>query len=171
MLFVALTLLPHFDIFSTVSLSAKYTAGPSIYLYKPTTMEIIMKLSIIKQLAILAVSGAIAATNAYAHEAYSEAGNEHWLGHLSEAGTGRKVSAPYGYAMGTSPDREVNLAGNSKYLNVARLETVRINFAGKSVIWKFDTANLTPFNLSKIIPGADSVTVYLSESPTYQGGN
>lgn len=126
---------------------------------------------LIKQLAILTAFGAIAATSAYAHEAYSEAGNEHWLGHLSETGTGARASAPYGYAMGAYPDREVNLSNHSKYLNVARLETVRINIAGKSVIWKFDTVNLSPFLLSKIIPGADGVTVYLSESPTYQGGN
>lgn len=125
----------------------------------------------IKQLAVLAASGFITVTNVYAHEAHSEAGNEHWLNHLSEAGSGKMTSNPYGYATRVSPDREVNLSSNSKYLNVARLETVRINIAGKSVIWKFDTNNLNQFPLSKIVPGADGITVYLAESPAYQGGN
>lgn len=121
----------------------------------------------------IAVALAVAASGAaYAHEDYSEAGTNHWLSHLwgKSDGPSANAQAPYGYPATGNPGREITLAGGSQYLNVTRLETVRINVAGKSVEWTFDTLGIKPFPLSKVIPGADDVTVYVKESSLYQGG-
>lgn len=125
----------------------------------------------ITKYALIAALSAGTITSIYAHEDYSEAGNTHWLSHLYEAGKAAKPSMPYGYALDVKPGREVNLTKSSRYLNVERLEIVRINVAGKSLTWKFDTASLMPFSLSKILPEAEGITVYVSENPDYQGGN
>ncbi len=66
--------------------------------------------------------------------------------------------------------RVVNIDSGTKYLNVTRLETIRINVGGKSVIWMFDTLGTASFPLAKIIPGTDGVTVYVAENPAYSGG-
>jgi hypothetical protein len=55
-------------------------------------------------------------------------------------------------------------------LNVTRQETVKINVGGKSVVWSFDTLGTPSFPLSKVIPGAEGITVYVAESPSLQGG-
>jgi hypothetical protein len=41
---------------------------------------------------------------------------------------------------------------------VTRLETVKINVGGKSVVWTFDTLGTAPFPLSKIVSGAEGIT-------------
>lgn len=64
----------------------------------------------------------------------------------------------------------MNIDSSTRYLNVTRLEAVQPNADGMSVIWKFDTFGTRPFPLSKIIPGYERVTVYVAESPIYQGG-
>lgn len=122
----------------------------------------------------LAVTLAIAAASgsaAYAHEENSEAMTGHWLSHVAE-GKGAPTAnqlAPYGYPATRNAEREISVSGGG-HVNVTRLETTRITVAGKSVVWTFDTLGTTPFPLSRIIPGADGVTVYVAENPLYSGG-
>ena len=124
------------------------------------------------QLALIAAISIAAAGTSYAHEDYSEAGTNHWLSHVSEAKGAPTANqlAPYGYAASRNADREVTLSSGSKYLNVTRLETIKINLGGKSVVWTFDTLGTASFPLSKIVSGADGITVYVTENPAYQGG-
>ncbi len=124
------------------------------------------------QLALIAVIGLAAAGTSYAHEDYSETGTNHWLSHVSESKSAPMANqqASFGYAATKNADREITLAGGSKYLNVTRLETVKINVAGRSVVWTFDTLGTVPFPLSNILSGADGITVYVTENPSYQGG-
>ncbi len=71
-------------------------------------------------------------------------------------------------------DRTVTLADDAKYLNVNRNETVRINVAGKSFTWRFDTFGTPVFKLSEIAPqGVDArdVTVYVAEDPASLSGD
>jgi len=126
----------------------------------------------IAQLTLIVALGFSASGPSYAHEDYSEGNSTHWLSHVSETkGTPMANQlAPYGYAASRNPDRTVTLSGSSKYLNVTRLETVQINVAGKSVGWTFDTLGTAAFPLSRVIPGADGVTVYVTENPDYIGG-
>lgn len=129
-----------------------------------------MKTNLSKFSLIVALGLSVAGT-AYAHEDYSEGTSLHWLSHVSESrGTSVSQLAPYGYAATKSADREVTLTSASKYLNVMRLETVKINVGGKSVVWTFDTLGTAAFPLAKVIPGADGVMVYVAENPAYQGG-
>ena len=124
------------------------------------------------KLALIAAIGLAAAGTSYAHEDYSEAGTNHWLSHVSESKSAPTANqlASFGYAATKNADREITLAGGSKYLNVTRLETVKINVGGKSVVWTFDTLGTAPFPLSKIVSGAEGITVYVTENPAYQGG-
>jgi len=123
-------------------------------------------------LTLIALLSAGGATTALAHEDYSEGASLHWLSHVSESKGIPTASqlAPYGYAATKSADREITLTGASTYLNVTRLETVKINVGGKSVVWTFDTLGTAAFPLVKVIPGADGVTVYVAENPAHQGG-
>lgn len=126
----------------------------------------------ITRLALVAALSFAAIGASYAHEDYSEGGSNHWISHLSETTSAPTANqlAPYGYAAARNPDREVTLSGSSKYLNVTRLETVRINLAGKSIVWTFDTLGTAPFPLANAVPGADGITVYVSENPNQRGG-
>lgn len=124
------------------------------------------------QISLVVALGLSVAGSAYAHEDYSEAGSNHWLSHVSESkgSPTAEQAAPYGYAATKSVDREVTLTSASKYLNVTRLETLKINVGGKSVVWTFDTLGTAAFPLAKAIPDADGVTVYVAENPAYHGG-
>lgn len=80
---------------------------------------------------------------------------------LAHTHRGSAVEAA-GYA-----DRTVTLADGAKYLNVQRNETVRINVAGKSFTWRFDTLGTPVFRLGEIAPqdvGAKDVQVYVSDN-------
>lgn len=129
-----------------------------------------MRTNISKISLITALSLSVAAT-AYAHEDFSEAGTNHWISHVAESKSSpsAKQLAQYGYAATKGADREVTLTSTSKYLNVTRLETVKINVGGKSVVWTFDTLGTASFPLAKIIPGIDGVTIYVAENTSYQG--
>ncbi|MDZ4316897.1 MAG: CzcE family metal-binding protein [Azonexus sp.] len=124
------------------------------------------------KLALIAAISFVAAGTSYAHEDYSEAGTNHWLSHVSEAKGAPTANqlAPYGYAATRNADREITLSSGSKYLNVTRLETIKINVGGKSVVWTFDTLGTASFPLSKVVAGTDGITVYVAENPSYQGG-
>ena len=74
---------------------------------------------------------------------------------------------PLGYSSSAQPTRTITLDKGAKSLNVTRLETVKINVAGKSVSWTFDTLGTPAFPLSKIIPGTDGITVYVAENPQW----
>lgn len=130
-----------------------------------------MKTNISKISLIVALGLSVAGT-AYAHEDYSEGASLHWLSHVTESKGSPTANqlAPYGYAATKGADREVTLTSASQYLNVTRLETVKINVGGKSVVWTFDTLGLATFPLAKAIPGTDGVTVYVTENPSYRGG-
>ncbi len=130
-----------------------------------------MKTNISKISLIVALGLSVAGT-AYAHEDYSEGASLHWLSHVVESKGSPTANqlAPYGYAATKGADREVTLTSTSKYLNVTRLETVKINVGGKSVVWTFDMLGLAAFPLAKAIPGTDGVTVHVTENPSYQGG-
>jgi len=123
------------------------------------------------KLALIAAIGLAAAGTSYAHEDYSEARIDHWLRHVSESQSAPTANqlAPFGYAATKNADREVSLPSGGKYLNVTRPETLKINVDGKSVVWTFDTLGTAAFPLSKIVSGADGITVYVTENPSYQG--
>lgn len=79
--------------------------------------------------------------------------------------------ARYGYAAPSAASREVTIEAGTKYLNVAQQETVKINVGGKSVNWTFDTLGTQPFPLSRIVPEAGNVTVYVAANPLYRPSN
>ncbi len=130
-----------------------------------------MKTNISKISLIVAIGLSVAGTT-YAHEDYSEGGSLHWLSHVAESKSSPAANqlAPYGYAATKGADREVTLTGASKYLNGTRLETIKINYGGKSVVWTFDTLGTAAFPFSQVIPGTDGITVYVAENPASQGG-
>lgn len=85
------------------------------------------------------------------------------------AHTHRGTPVQSGYA-----DREVTLADGAKYLNVQRNETVRINVAGKSFTWRFDTFGTPVFKLVEIAPqgvGVRDIMVYVAEDPASLSGS
>ena len=124
------------------------------------------------KLTLMAALSVAAVGTAYSHEDYSEGASLHWLSHVSETRSAPTVKqqAPFGYVATKNADREVTLANGSKYLNITRLETIKINVGGKTIIWTFDTLGTASFPLSKIVSGADDITVYVTENPAYQGG-
>ncbi len=129
-----------------------------------------MRTSIIK-LTLVAALTAAGAASALADRGYSGS-DAHLPGGEGYEGGGTSAAhapAPYGYATTAAPAREIRLADASRYLNVTRMETVRIVAGGKTVTWNFDTLSTNAFPLSKIIPGADGITVFVSESPLYRG--
>lgn len=86
----------------------------------------------------------------------------------SLAHTHRGSAVQSGYA-----DREVTLADGAKYLNVQRNETVKINVAGKSFTWRFDTFGTAPFRLGEITPqgsGGQDIMVYVANDPAELSG-
>lgn len=124
------------------------------------------------QLILIAALGFAITGTSYAHEDYSEGGSAHWLSHVSDSKSQPTANqlAPYGYATSSAAARVVTIDSSTKHLNVTRLETIRINVGGKSVTWMFDTLGTASFQLANVIPGAEGVTVYVSENPAYRGG-
>ncbi|HCZ13959.1 MAG TPA: hypothetical protein DHV85_05035 [Candidatus Accumulibacter sp.] len=121
---------------------------------------------------LIAALSVTAATTAFAHQDYSETQIEHWLTHVQES-KGQPTSnqmAAYGYASPGVAARTLQVDNGTQALNVARMETVRIDANGKSVTWTFDTLGSRPFPLSKILPGTQDVTVYVNEGAAYSGG-
>lgn len=126
----------------------------------------------ISRLVLVAALGVATAGTSYAHVDNSETANYHWLSHLADSASASLANqpSPFGYAATKNADRELSLSGGAKYLNVTRLETVRIHFGGNSLTWTFDTFGTTPFPLDWIIPGAAGITVFVAENPAGQGG-
>ena len=115
-------------------------------------------------LSVLSLAGATAAL------AEDDVASRLWLRQVQES-KGEPTAnqlAPYGYATTGAAAREVSINSGTKYLNVTRLEAVKINIDGKSVTWSFDTLGTNAFPLSKIVSGAEGVTVYVAENPSYR---
>ncbi len=121
--------------------------------------NVIIKAAFATTLGIAAVSSAFA---------FSDDENTRFSATTSEPSANER--APYGYAVNAQPARIVTLGKDAKYLNVTQMETLRINVAGKSVTWNFDTFGTPTFPLSDIIPEAKGIRVYVSENPLYSGG-
>lgn len=121
---------------------------------------------------VVATALITAASGAFAHEDYSESGATHWLEHVqaSSSQPSERQLARYGYASSATPVRGVIVDKDTPHINVVRLETVAIRVADKTVNWTFDTLGTASFPLSKIIPGVEGVTVYVTESPMYRDG-
>lgn len=85
----------------------------------------------------------------------------------ASAASGSQDSGPYGQAVAGTASRVVMIDPASRYVNVTRLETVSFVIDGKTTTWHFDTLGTRSFPLSKAIPGANGVQVYLTESPMY----
>lgn len=121
--------------------------------------------NVVTKFTLAAFLGALAINSAFA---YADDENTRFSATTSEPTANER--APYGYVTNGQPERIVTLDKDAKYLNVTRMETVRINVAGKSVTWNFDTLGTPTFLLSDIIPEAKGVRVYVSENPMYLGG-
>ena len=107
---------------------------------------------------------------AFAHEDVADGATSDSAANAQSASPTPEQRAPYGYATSGTPERGVHLRPGTNYLNVTRLETVRIDIGGNSVVWTFDTLGTQSFPLSNIVPEATDVTVYVEESPLYRGG-
>ncbi|WP_422614272.1 CzcE family metal-binding protein [Aromatoleum evansii] len=121
---------------------------------------------------VVATALIAAASGASAHTDYSESGTAHWLEQVqaSSSQPSERQLAPYGYAApGGAAGRLIVVDKDTRYLNVVQLETVAIRVGDKTVNWTFDAFPMRSFPLSKIIPGAEGVTVYVAESPLYRG--
>ena len=131
-----------------------------------------MKKSIIAVLAVSAIS-TLGSSAVFAHEDYSEGGSLHWLEHVQARASSPSARelATYGYAGNATPSRTVTLNADTRYIKVTRLETVALKVGDKTINWTFDTFGTNSFPLSKLVPGADKVTVYLEESPLYRSGS
>ena len=121
----------------------------------------------------LALLAALALTGATAVLAEDNTADLLWLKQVQESKSQPTANqlARYGYATTGTPAREVSVNSGTKHLNVTRLETVKINVDGKSVTWSFDTLGTNAFPLSKIVSGAEEVTVYVTENPSYRSGS
>ena len=122
------------------------------------------------KLALLSVLSLAGATAALAED---DVASRVWLRQVQESKgePTAKQLAPYGYVATGAAAREISVNAGTKYLNVTRLETVKINVGGKSVTWSFDTLGTNAFPLSKIVSGAEEVTVYVAENPYYRAGS
>lgn len=118
----------------------------------------------------LLTAGAVVATVAFAQETETRRSAGQDMQQVQIARQAANQRAPYGYASTGTAERVVDLGGGSKYLNVTRLETIQIKKDGNSIVWTFDTLGLQAFALSKVIPWAPGVTVYVEENPMYRGG-
>jgi len=131
-----------------------------------------MKKSSIAVLAVSAIS-AFGSSAAFAHEDYSEAGTLHWLEHVQERASSpaERELAAYGYITNANPSRTLTVDSGTRHIKVTRLETVALKVGDRTVNWTADTLGTNSFPLSKVVPGADEVTVHIEENPLYRGGS
>ena len=121
--------------------------------------HLIIKTAFATTLGIAAVSSAFA---------YADDENTRFSATTSEPTANER--APYGYVTNGQPERIVTLSKDAKYLNVTRMETVRINVGGTTVTRNFNRLRTPTFLLSEIITEAKGIRVYVSENPMYLGG-
>ena len=90
------------------------------------------------------------------------------LGASAMANEATSTTAPYGYPAKGGASRVIKIGPETRHLNVRQLETVRLEYGGKTYHWTFDTLDTAAFPLSHVIPGAGNVMVYID--PLYSGG-
>ncbi len=77
--------------------------------------------------------------------------------------------APLGHEVSGNASRVIDLTSRRSAINVTAGETVQFNLDGNSVVWNFDTLGAPTFNLSKIVPQAPNLMVYVSRNPLETG--
>jgi len=90
-------------------------------------------------------------------------------GHALAARSDADGAARYGSRASGSPSRTIVIDNGTRHINVTRLETAALRVSGENTTWTFDTVGTRSFPLSRIIPDAEGVTVYVEESPLYVG--
>jgi outer membrane receptor protein involved in Fe transport len=82
-------------------------------------------------------------------------------------GVGREN--PMGHEVVAGASRTIDLTGRRKAVNVTAGEIVEFRLDGHAVTWDFDTLGTPSFVLSRIIPGAPAVRVYVAPDPMNGG--
>lgn len=82
-------------------------------------------------------------------------------------GIGR--ATPLGHRVSGGATRVIDLTDRRAPINVTAGETVQYDLNGRSVVWTFDTLGTPTFSLSKILPGAPDLTVYVARNPLETG--
>jgi hypothetical protein len=77
--------------------------------------------------------------------------------------------APLGHQVSGNASRVIDLTSRRSAINVTAGETVQFNLDGRSVTWNFDTLGTPVFSLTKIVPQAPNLTVYVSPNPLETG--
>jgi len=103
---------------------------------------------------------------------HGEIGSAHWLWYITESKRQQTADklAGYGYATSGIAVRVLSVDSGSSYRNGTRLETVRVDLGGRSITWTLDTFGTTSSPLSKTVPVAEGITVYMTENRAYRGG-
>ena len=76
---------------------------------------------------------------------------------------------PMGHQVDSGATRVIDLTVPRKAVNVTAGETVEFRLPGHTVVWDFDTLGTPVFALSRIIPDAPTVRVYVAPNPLYSG--
>jgi len=83
------------------------------------------------------------------------------------------TNADYGMAAANgAADKTIELAPNTKWVNVVNGETVRFNAGARTFSWHFSTFSDKPFDLSDIAPrdvDVKGVRVYVATDPAMSG--
>ena len=90
-------------------------------------------------------------------------------GTATAAAPGAGRMDPMGYQVDSGAARVIDLTAPRKAVNVTAGETVEFRLPGNRVVWDFDTLGTPTFVLSRIIPGAPAVRVYVAPNPLYSG--
>jgi hypothetical protein len=77
--------------------------------------------------------------------------------------------APLGHQVSGNASRVIDLTSRRSAINVTAGETVQFNLDGRSVTWNFDTLGTPVFSLTKIVPQAPNLMVYVSRNPLETG--
>ena len=76
---------------------------------------------------------------------------------------------PMGHQVDSGATRIIDLTAPRRAVNVTAGETVEFRLPGQTVVWDFDTLGTPTFALSRIIPDAPAVRVYVAPNPLYSG--
>jgi hypothetical protein len=84
--------------------------------------------------------------------------------------TGAHTSLDGDRVADSAAERTVNIASDTKYVNVKAGETVKFVVNGQSTTWSFDNPNIFEVKLRKIMPQValdHKVMVYVARNPYY----
>jgi hypothetical protein len=90
-------------------------------------------------------------------------------GTATAAAPGAGRMDPMGHQVDSGATRIIDLTAPRKAVNVTAGETVEFRLTGHTVVWDFDTLGTPTFALSRIIPDAPAVRVYVAPNPLYLG--